>query len=39
MGLFDGWKKKGERVRNAADRRREKLKALYEDEVAANGAV
>jgi hypothetical protein len=39
VGLFDGWKKKGVRVRNAAERRREKLKALYDGKAVTDEAV
>jgi len=39
IGLFEGWKKKGVRVRNAVESRREKLEALYEGRLVANGAV
>ena len=39
IGLFDGWKKKGVRVRNAVESRREKLNVLYKGQPAANGTV
>jgi hypothetical protein len=36
VGLFDGWKKKGVRVRSVIESRRTKLKALYKGEAEEN---